>query len=50
MRYLLDVNALVALCVTSHEFYDRMLKWMARANHAQKCKFLTCSITEIGLL
>jgi len=50
MKYLLDVNALVALCVTSHQFYGRMLKWMARVNASNDCEFLTCSITEIGLL
>jgi predicted nucleic acid-binding protein len=27
-----------------------MLKWMARTSRAADCKFLTCAITEIGLL
>ena len=50
MKYLLDVNALVALCVTNHVFYQRMLKWMARANIPWESIFLTCAITEIGFL
>jgi uncharacterized protein len=45
MKYLLDVNALVALGFAHHEFHDRMAVWMM----AQKFPPLaTCSITELG--
>ena len=49
MRYLLDVNALIALAHTGHEFHVKASKWYlsvvatARGLH-------TCSITEIGFL
>jgi toxin-antitoxin system PIN domain toxin len=49
MRYLLDVNALIALAHTGHLFHARARKWFlsiaatARGIH-------TCSITEIGFV
>ncbi len=47
MKYLLDVNALVALGFLQHEFHDRMASWM----HAQRFPPLaTCSITELGFV
>ena len=47
MSYLLDVNALVALGFSHHEFHGRMAAWM------QAEKFppvATCSITELGFV
>lgn len=47
MRYLLDVNALVALGLRNHEFHDRVARWL------QAEKFppvATCSITELGFI
>jgi len=47
MKYLLDVNALVALGFAHHQFHDRMASWM----QAQKFPSLaTCSITELGFV
>jgi hypothetical protein len=47
MRYLLDVNALVALGVVHHEFHDRVAAWV----RAQQLPALaTCSITELGFV
>lgn len=47
MTYLLDVNALIALGFTHHEFHDRMAAWV----QAQQFPPLaTCSITELGFV
>ena len=45
MKYLLDVNALVALGFIHHEFHGRVAGWL----RAQQFPALaTCSITELG--
>ena len=44
MRYLLDVNALVALGCLGHVFHSRMMAW------AEKQSLCTCSISEIGFV
>ena len=47
MKYLLDVNALVALGFLLHEFHDRLAVWI----QAQRFPPLaTCSITELGFV
>ena len=47
MKYLLDVNALVALGFIQHEFHDRVASWV----QAQQFPPLaTCSITELGFV
>ncbi len=47
MRYLFDVNALVALGFVNHEFHDRVASWV----RAQQFPMLaTCSITELGFI
>ncbi len=47
MKYLLDVNALVALGFIHHEFHHRMAAWV----QAQQFPPLaTCSITELGFV
>jgi uncharacterized protein len=47
MRYLLDVNALIAYGFRRHGFHDRAGAWMkSRKND----RFLTCSITELGFV
>ena len=50
MRYLLDVNVLVALCVETHEFHSRVSRWIDNNIHSTGMEFLTCSITELGYL
>lgn len=47
MTYLLDVNALVALGVGSHEFHDRISLWLRAHNFPA---LATCSITELGFV
>jgi uncharacterized protein len=50
MKYLLDVNALVALGVQEHIFHERIARWVrSRLSNADD-KFLTCSITELGFV
>jgi uncharacterized protein len=50
MKYLLDVNVLVALCVETHEFHSRVSRWIDNNIHSGDMEFLTCSITELGYL
>jgi predicted nucleic acid-binding protein len=47
MRYLLDVNALVALGFVNHEFHDRVASWL-RAHPFPA--LATCPITELGFI
>jgi len=47
MRYLLDVNSLIALGVKHHEFNPRVSAWV-RSQH--DLTLLTCSITELGFV
>jgi hypothetical protein len=47
MKYLLDVNALVALGFLHHEFHDRVALWLRNKKSPQ---LLTCSITELGFV
>ena len=49
MRYLLDVNALVALGFFHHEFHDRVAEWI-RSTFRDAPEFATCSITELGFI
>ena len=44
MKYLLDVNALVALGCLGHVFHSRMTVW------AKGKSLFTCSISEIGFV
>jgi hypothetical protein len=47
MKYLLDVNALIAYGFRRHDFHDKVGLWI-RAN--RQSTFLTCSITELGFV
>jgi hypothetical protein len=47
MKYLLDVNALIALGVFHHVFHDRVMAWAASLKGTA---LLTCSITELGFV
>jgi predicted nucleic acid-binding protein len=47
MKYLLDVNALVALGIFHHGFHDRINAWITSQAAAQ---WLSCSITELGFV
>jgi uncharacterized protein len=47
MKYLLDVNALVALGFRRHFFHERVATWAAGERSSE---FLSCSITELGFI
>ncbi|MGA2697850.1 MAG: PIN domain-containing protein [Terracidiphilus sp.] len=47
MRYLLDVNALIAYGFRRHDFHDRVGAWMRTR---KSDRFLTCSIVELGFV
>ena len=47
MKYLLDVNALIALGVFHHAFHERVVLWTQSVVTAT---LLTCSITELGFV
>ena len=47
MKYLLDVNTLVALGFLQHEFHRRVASWV-RAQHLPM--LATCAITELGFV
>jgi predicted nucleic acid-binding protein len=53
MKYLLDVNVLVALGIFHHKFHDRVNAWITSQEDAH-CQggvhWLTCSITELGFV
>jgi hypothetical protein len=50
MRYLPDVNALVALGFFEHAFHSRVASWVGRLKSHAGGELLTCSITETGRL
>lgn len=50
MRYLLDVNALVAFGHTEHQFYVRVASWAAELARHDIPEFATSSITELGFV
>jgi len=47
MRYLLDVNALIAYGFRRHDFHDQVGAWI---RSRKDDRFLTCSITELGFV
>jgi predicted nucleic acid-binding protein len=47
MRYLLDVNALIAFGITQHQFHRRVVDWIRSQRGST---FLTSSVTEIGFV
>ena len=50
MRYLLDVNALVALGFLQHEFHSRTANWVQGLREERDSELATCSITELGFV
>ena len=50
MRYLLDVNTLLALVVLEHEFHARVANWVERIGAKGVPELATCSITELGFV
>jgi len=49
MRYLLDVNALIALAHTGHALHAKAIGWY-RSFLSSASGFHTCSITELGFV
>lgn len=47
MKYLLDVNALVALGLMHHEFHGRVASWV---RSQKSLELATCPITELGFV
>lgn len=50
MKYLLDVNGLVALGFLQHEFHARVANWMHTLASKGVPELATCSITELGFV
>jgi len=50
MRYLLDVNALIALAVVDHESHHPVARWLDRLRAEGRIELLTCSVTELGFV
>src|ERR1035437_8086242 len=50
MRYLLDVNALIAFGHTGHQFHRRVATWAASLGQTGIPEFGTSSITELGFV
>jgi len=50
MKYLLDVNVLVALGFLQHEFHERVAGWVRTLASKGIPELATCSITELGFV
>jgi len=50
MKYLLDVNGLVALGFLQHEFHERVASWVHTLASRRDAELATCSITELGFI
>ena len=50
MKYLLDVNALVALGFLQHEFHARVAGWVGGLAAKETPELATCPITELGFV
>jgi predicted nucleic acid-binding protein len=50
VRYLLDVNALVALGLLQHEFHQQVARWVRSLASGGVPELATCSITELGFV
>jgi predicted nucleic acid-binding protein len=50
MKYLLDVNALIALGLFEHEFHGRVARWVHRLAAKGTPALATCAITELGFV
>jgi predicted nucleic acid-binding protein len=48
MKYLLDVNGLVALGFLDHAFHGRMAQWVRSLAARDQDELATCAITELG--
>src|SRR5207249_10346600 len=49
VTYLLDVNALIALGITTHEFHQRVDAWIATLD-SPAARLATCAVTELAFV
>jgi predicted nucleic acid-binding protein len=49
-KYLLDVNALIALGFLEHSLHDRTATWVSGMRGPSAPQLLTCAITELGFV
>ena len=49
MKFLLDVNALIALGHTAHVHHEKSMRWY-RTLKGSKATLCTCAITELGFV
>lgn len=50
MKYMLDVNALIALGLAEHEFHVRVSNWVSRISSNGNSEIATCATTELGFV
>ncbi|HKT46119.1 MAG TPA: PIN domain-containing protein [Candidatus Acidoferrales bacterium] len=50
MKYLLDVNALLALAVLEHEFHPLVAGWVESLGRTSVPELASCAITELGFV
>ncbi len=50
MKYLLDVNALLALAFQGHEFHGQVLTWVDALTAKRRHELLFCAIAEMGFV
>jgi len=50
MKYLLDVNVLLALALDEHEFHTPVAAWVKRPAGSETPELATCAITELGFV
>jgi len=50
MRYLLDVNALIALSFIEHQFHRRVGMWVRTLGEEGSSELAICSIAELGVI
>jgi uncharacterized protein len=50
VKYLLDVNALLALLLLEHVFHSQTQSWVTNLDKAPHSGLLTCPVTELGFI
>lgn len=50
MKYLLDVNVLVAWGWSDHEAHEKTVRWIAATRNHETAKLLTSAIPELGFV
>ncbi len=50
MRFLLDVNILLALALVEHSSHQRVVDWLKRTARQSVFSAATCAITELGFI